>query len=148
MVKAAKENIALILAEKEDAIRECKELRGILKPETLGFPGEITEDIDEMFRLYEIYCRIGYYSCKTVFLTQYAIDEGLKPEPRAEAEKAVKELREYREEVIKTLSGRTKFYHHIIFWLLNENRMKQLADDASGLLDGSVKQVISTFRKG
>jgi hypothetical protein len=148
LVKVTKDNMDIIFAEKEDAIRECLALRNILKPEALGLPREALDDIDEMFRLYEIYCRIGLYSCKVVFLTQYALDNGLVAEPRTAAEKAVADLRAYREEVIKFFEKKTRFYHHIIFWLLNENRMKLLADNASGLLDGSIKQVVSQFRKG
>jgi hypothetical protein len=148
LVRITKENIEAIIFEKEEALHECQKLRSILRPEMLGLPKETLEDIEEMLKLYEIYCRIGLHSCKVVFLTQYALDNGLAVGPKTAAEKAVADLRVYREEVIKFFAKRTKFYHHIIFWLLNENRMKLLADDASGLLDGSVGQVINTFRKG
>lgn len=134
MVKVTEENMEIIFQEKEQAIKECKALARILKAETLGFPQETLDDISEMFALYLLYCNIGKFSCRTVFLSQRALDTGSE-EDRKKALDSAEELLAYRDHVIKHLDSKEGIYPHIIYWLVNENRMRLLAEDAKRLLE-------------
>lgn len=146
-VKVTDENLKIIFDEKQQAIKECEALKDILNAESLGFPQEVIEDINTMLEIYKVYCNIGNLSCRTVFLSQRAIDSGDKAH-KEEALQAINDLRDYTDYVKKFLDNRTHFYHHIVFWLINVDRMESLANDAYELVTGARKQVFNTFIKG
>lgn len=130
MVKPTRENVALIISEKEQALDECDRLESILDVKSLGFDKDAEGDILDMLDLYKVYCRIGYHSCLTVFLTWLCMNSKLK-EDRDRAIEAIEGLLDYRRTVISVLDRGNDKFTHIIYWLLNERRMLSLAEDAA-----------------
>lgn len=127
------ENLAAIYREKDQALAEVQALRGILAPEACGFDPETVAQIDETLRLYTHYVQIGLTSCHVVFDTKRAALTGAKADIRR-AEESIGALLDARTQIRALMEQGADRYPHMAYWLLNERRMGELAEDARRIL--------------
>jgi hypothetical protein len=91
-------------------------------------PQETAAELEEMLDLYVYYVRLAKHSAAAVFTTRRYLDTKLE-EHRAAALKAAQELAEFRREVMERLEGTR--YPHLVYWLLDEYRMRLLVEDCN-----------------
>ncbi|HEY8614469.1 MAG TPA: hypothetical protein VIL69_24675 [Roseomonas sp.] len=126
LVEPTAENIAVILAEKQEAVAEVRRLRDILGVETLGIPPRMVSEFQVMLDLYERWVR-GFELCaRTVFLARQAERSGDPAHARA-ARETLPALRSFSRELVERLAG--THYPHLVYWLLDEKRIDSLACD-------------------
>lgn len=134
-VEPTAENVAIILAEKEQARQEVTRLLEILRVDTLDLPDDLAAELETMLELYRHYVE-GFYHCAAVcFLTRLAVRAGAAGDA-GQAEEAIDGLEAYRAETIRLLEGTS--YPHYVYWFLDEERLGHLAADARWELEGGV----------
>ena len=131
LVAVNADNIALILAEKETAVREAAALPGILEPDRLGLDTELTAELREMLDLYVYYVE-GFSLCARVcYLTRLAVQTSDEEDTRR-AKAAISGLEDFSKKLAAYLTGTD--YPHYVYWLLDHQRLESLAADAAGSL--------------
>jgi hypothetical protein len=131
LVEPTGENIRLILAEKAEAEKEVMGLPALLDVDALGLPEPFAEEIKTVLELYALYVK-GFRVCAgACFLSRKASMTG-EAGDRSAARGSVRELRSYRDEVVRRFQG--THYPHYVYWLFDERRLDQLADDVEVLL--------------
>jgi hypothetical protein len=121
------ENIAAIIAEKDEALAEVQKLPGILQADSLPISPEFKEHIATMLSLYHQYvsgfklCAIGIFRAKQAELTKQSdhAQQGLK---------AADDLQEYRNNIPELLGN--KFYPQDVYRSFDVR-----------LLDGLIKSI-------
>jgi hypothetical protein len=122
------DNMALILAEKEAAVREAAALPGILDPDRLGFDAEFVAELREMLDLYGYYVE-GFSHCARVcYLTRLAAQTS-DEEDTIRAKAAISGLEDFSKKLAARLTGTD--YPHYVYWLLDHHRLESLAADAA-----------------
>lgn len=126
MVYPNEENIAIIFAEKDTALREVKALPDILKAERLGLPAQVVEEIGDWLDLYVYYVEMMRYCTHACFLTQKA----LCTNDIGDIDKAQATIPELKNFILK-LEERLKWnnYPHIVYFTLNIDRLSRLVRD-------------------
>ncbi len=129
LVAVNAENIALILAEKEAAVREAAALPGILEMDRLGLEAELAAELREMLDLYGYYVE-GFSHCARVcYLTRLAAQTPGEGE-MGQADAAICGLADFSKRLAARLVGTE--YPHYVYWLLDHLRLESLAMDAAG----------------
>jgi hypothetical protein len=122
-VKPTEENIKIILAEKQQAVKESEVLGTILCVDKLGYSKELTENLRELLDLYPYYTRCFEITCRAYFRTLRA--ETTQNEIDIEAaQKEIPNLREYAEVIKKRIAERE--YTHEIPRLIDYKRLLNL----------------------
>jgi hypothetical protein len=131
LVEVNADNIALILAEKEAALREAAALPGILDPDRLGLDAELAAELREMLDLYGYYVE-GFSHCARVcYLTRFAAQTSDEEETKR-AKAAISGLGDFSKKLTARLIGTD--YPHYVYWLLDHLRLESLARDAAECL--------------
>ncbi len=127
-VKPTEENIAVIFAEKDEALREARALPSILRPETLGLPDDVVLEILDWLDLYVYFVQMMRVSTRVCFQTRKAAltkDPGDLSAARAE----LAELRAFTARLAKRLARQP--YMHLVSFTLNIDRLSRLANDVT-----------------
>jgi hypothetical protein len=125
------ENLEKIFAEKADAIKEVDRLAELLRPDSLGLPETMIEEIKTMLDLYSWYVRAFNYAARACFLTKRAL-QTVSDVDKSNAFKALEELIKFREQLIVRLSGTS--YPFYVYFLLEEDRLRLLIADIKAKL--------------
>jgi hypothetical protein len=124
------ENIAAIIAEKDEALAEVQKLPGILQAESLPIPDEFKAHIATMLSLYQEYvigfrlCAIGIFRAKQAELSKQAdhARQGLK---------AADDLEEYRNRIPEMLGK--KFYPQDVYRSFDVHLLDGLIESIRGI---------------
>ncbi|QJR20490.1 hypothetical protein HKM20_04045 [Pelagibacterium halotolerans] len=120
------ENLAVIYAEKREAVEQAEKLKDILDPGTLGLPDAFLVEIEAMLELYVWYARGYELSAHAYFAAQRALQTG----ERSDAVTALANadaLDAFQGELASHLE--TTVYPHYVYWLTSPTRLHQLAED-------------------
>lgn len=137
---AKEENLLEIRREKQQALEQVEELRGLLAPEECGFSETTICQIDKLLALYRQYVEIGKHSCDVVFLTLLAERDRTETN-RFAAKQAIKALLDVCTRTERMLAEGDDDYPQIVYWLLNVQRMKLLAADAERILQEPQEEI-------
>ncbi len=132
-VEPTEENLKIIFAEKDRAVKEAEALPSILQVDSLGLPVEFAEEIKTLLELYALYVRGFKYCAHVCFLTRKA-SQTQRPEDRQAALEAMASVTSSRAEIIERFRG--THYPHYVYWLFDEGRLGQLIADVQTILDG------------
>jgi hypothetical protein len=121
-------NVAIILAEKREAVEAMRRLPALLDAGTLGLPSTMAAELDTMLDLYRLWVEGFEHCARTVFLTRRAEATGSAADREA-ALATLPPMRAFCDEVAQRLAG-TAFFH-VVYWLLDERRLRSLADDVA-----------------
>jgi hypothetical protein len=120
------ENLAIIFAEKADALREVSTLADILAPALDDMPAAVRAEFQTMLELYVLYVQ-GYALCaNAVFLVRKA-EHSVSAGSVERAQRTAAPLRDFSDALAMRLHG-TSFPHYV-YWLLDGDRTRALADD-------------------
>jgi len=125
------DNIRIIIAEKKAAVEAVEKLHELLRPETLGLPEHLTQELITLIDLYPYYVKTFYYAIQACFLVQKALYTHIQ-EDLNEAQTAVQALSMFRIELTNRMKD--TFYPYYIYWMLDENLLLNLEEDLSGKL--------------
>ena len=137
---AKEENLLEIRREKQQALEQVEELRGLLAPEECEFSETTICQIDKLLALYRQYVEIGKHSCDVVFLTLLAERDRTETN-RFAAKQAIKALLDVCTRTERMLAEGDDDYPQIVYWLLNVQRMKLLAADAERILQEPQEEI-------
>jgi hypothetical protein len=119
-------NLAIIFAEKADALREVATLADILAPALEDMPAAARAEFQTMLELYVLYVQ-GYALCASaVFLVRKA-EHSVSAGSVERAQRTAAPLRDFSDTLAMRLHG-TSFPHYV-YWLLDGDRTRALADD-------------------
>jgi hypothetical protein len=125
-------NIAIILAEKRAAVEEVRRLPALLDAATLGLPARMAAELDTMLDLYRLWVEGFEHCAQTVFLARRAETTGSAAD-RAAALGTLPPLRAFCDAVARRMSGTA--FPHVVYWLMDERRLRSLADDVARRLE-------------
>ena len=120
------ENIARIIAEKEQALEEAKQLKEILKPETLGVSEEIVDELNDICDLYPWYVEGYLLSARTYFRMRKAIVDNSAEDAQKAYEESEKIL-EFAGQLKERLNK--KDYPFYLYWVTDPDELTLLAQD-------------------
>lgn len=126
LIEPTDENLKVIFAEKSEALREVHGLPEILKPETLGLPKKLVDEINTMLNLYQYHVQGFYHSARSCFLAKRGAMTRQHRDLTA-ANESVEELISFREQLGARLNGTS--YPHYVYWLLDVDRLQMLIED-------------------
>ncbi|NMA65696.1 MAG: hypothetical protein GX957_05565 [Clostridiaceae bacterium] len=126
LVKATKENIKIILEEKEESKRIVRKLPEVLSPYELGIPKELADDLVDTLDLYTYYVDMIAVCTKACYLAQYAI-ENSSEQTINQARQVLPEIERCIESIMERLENTE--YPHYVYWFLDELRLKSLYKD-------------------
>ncbi len=122
------ENIAVILAEKRAAVEEVRRLPALLDAGTLGLKPGMAAEFETMLDLYALWVEGFEHCARTVFLARRAEATGSAAD-RAAALATLAPLRAFCDRVTRRMAGTA--YPHVVYWLMDERRLRSLADDVA-----------------
>ncbi len=119
-------NIAVILEEKRQAVREAERLPEVLGLDRIGVPEGFKREIEDLLGLFTLYVR-GFEICARGVFRAEKYRTGRDDGDRREVETAVADLEAFEGEIAAALAE--KDYPHHIPWLLDRKRIRELAAD-------------------
>jgi hypothetical protein len=128
LVDPTEANIAIILAEKREAVAEVRRLPALLDSGTLGLPPAMAADLDTMLDLYRLWVEGFEHCAHTVFLARRAETTGSAADREA-ALATLPPLRVFCDGVAQRMAGTA--FPHVVYWLMDERRLRSLADDVA-----------------
>lgn len=120
------ENIARIIAEKEQALEESKRLYDILKPETLGAGERLEKELNDICELYPLYVEGYLLSARAYFRMQKALKENNAEDAKL-AEKECDRIFKFAANLRERLSE--KDYPFYLLWMTDVDELDSLAAD-------------------
>jgi len=125
------ENIAIVFAEKDEALHEVRQLPSILRPETLGLPDGAVAEMRDWLDLYVYFVEMMRACTRVCFLTQKAAQSAAKADIAA-ARAELMALGEFSARLARRLKPHA--YMHLVSFTLNLDRLARLSRDAESRL--------------
>jgi hypothetical protein len=123
-IEPTEENMAIIFAEKEQAVKEAENLGSILCLDKLGYSKDLSADLQELLDIFPYYARCFDVSCRAYF---YAVKAELTHN-KTDIEKVriiIDELRTYSRTINERINQ--KEYTHQIPRLIDYRRLENFA---------------------
>lgn len=129
----AKENLASIYREKEEALEMAKTLAETFRPEDLGVADWMCRDLEEMLRLFPVYVEGFYWSAKVYFGAGCWMDCGDGLESLREDLDGLKQF------CIRLKASLEKtHYPFYVYWMMDVGELECLAADIEKRIGGTV----------
>lgn len=124
-------NLAIILDEKDRAVREVRRLPAILRLDDLPVPDDLRRSFLTMLELYADYAE-GFRHCTAVCFCTKKAEKTRAAADVAAASSAIRDLAAYRRRMERRLQG--TFFPHYVYWFFPFDNLDRLIADAHGRL--------------